>query len=140
MKLLLPKGFKIELRMPNGIDGEAEGYYEEEIDKERAIKEIGNNWEEQIEEQIDLLQTAVGIPVSFDKERNTVRFSFQGFKGKEAVDMVISELIGNSEFARMSIADLMVLFSYNLAKAKVEMLCSKKEENKGQRIVIMPKS
>jgi len=120
MKLLLPKGFRIELKMPNGIDGEAEGYYEEEIDKEKAIKELGNNWEEQLKEQITFLQTATGILMSFDKERNTVTFSFQGVKGKDAIDIVIGELIGNSEFARMSLADLMAITSYHLAKAKVE--------------------
>jgi len=120
MKILLPKGLRIELKMPNGIDGEAEGYYEEEFDKEKAIEVLGNNWEEQLKEQINLLQTATGIPMSFDKERNTVTFNFKGIKGKDAIDMVVGELIGNSEFARMSIADLMVIAAYHFAIAKTE--------------------
>lgn len=119
MKVLFPKSFRIELKMPNGIDGEAEGYYEEEIDKEKAIRELGNNWEEQIKEQINLIQTAAGIPVSFDKERNTLTFSFQGLKGEDAVDFIVSEFIGNSAVARMSLAELMALASYSLAKARV---------------------
>lgn len=128
MKLLFPKGFRIELKMPNGIDGEAEGYYEEEIDKEKVIKELGNNWEEPLREQINLIQSATGIPISFDKERNTVTFSFQGLKGKDAIDMVVGELIGNSEFARISLADLMALASYNLAIRKVD-----KERSEAER-------
>lgn len=117
MKLLLPKGFKIELKMLDDIDGQAEGYYEEQIDKEKAIKELGDDWEESLKEQINLLQTATGIPISFNND--TIHFSFEGIKGKDAINMIVGELIGNSEFARMSLADLMVLTAYSLAKAKV---------------------
>lgn len=120
MKLLPPKGLRIELRMPNGLDGEAEGYYEEEIDREESAKLMGNNWVEQIKEQASLLQVATGIPISFNEERNIIAFSFDGLKGKDALDMVVSELIGNSEFARVSLADLMVAATYGLAKREAE--------------------
>lgn len=92
----------------------------EEIDVEEAIKELGDNWQEEAEKQVSLLQAVTGRPISFDKEHNTLTVNFEGLEGRDAVDMIITELIAKSKFGQASLADLFGLVAYTLAKAKAE--------------------